>query len=64
MQMTLDLCTSSVDDENRDWIIDHINEDFVKVEKWAAEWCVTFAADKTQAMVISRKKSPFDASAR
>ena len=51
-----------IDNENIDWVIDHINQDFIKLEKWAAEWCVTFVADKTQAMVISRKISPFDAS--
>ena len=32
-----------VNDENRGFIIDHINEDFDKLEKWAKEWCVTFA---------------------
>ena len=30
----------------------------MKLEAWAAEWEVTFVADKTQVMVISRKKSP------
>ena len=52
-----------VTDENYNSIIDHINEDFDKLEKWAKEWNVTFAADKTEAMVISRKKKAFDISA-
>ena len=52
-----------VNDENRDSIIDHINEDFDKLEKWAKEWCVTFAVDKTEVMVISKKKDPIDISA-
>ena len=53
-----------VNEENRDSIIDHINSDFAKLEAWAKEWNVTFAADKTQAMVISKKKkaSVFDIS--
>jgi hypothetical protein len=52
-----------VNDENRGFIIDHINEDFDKLKKWAKEWCVTFAADKTEVMVISKKKDPIDISA-
>jgi len=52
-----------VDDENRSYIVDHINEDFAKLEKWAKEWNVTFAADKTEAMVVSKRKAPIDISA-
>jgi hypothetical protein len=29
---------------------------------WGVEWRVSFAADKTYGMVISRKRTPFDAS--
>jgi hypothetical protein len=52
-----------LDNSNKSEIIDHINQDLTKLAKWAAEWRVTFAADKAQAMVISRKKLPFNASA-
>ena len=51
-------------DENRNTIIDEIvHPDFDKLDHWANEWKVTWAADKTSAMVVSRKNKPFDASA-
>ena len=32
-----------------------LNSDLGKITRWAAQWLVTFNADKTEALLISRK---------
>ena len=48
--------------DNKDTIIDEINQDLQALADWGVEWHASFAVDKTEACLISRKKVPFDVS--
>ena len=48
--------------ENRDTIIDEINSNLQSLAEWGIQWHATFACDKTEGCLISRKKVPFDVS--
>ena len=48
--------------DNKDTIIDEINQDLQALADWGMEWHASFAVDKTEAGLISRKKVPFDVS--
>ena len=48
--------------ENRDTIIDEINSNLESLAEWGIKWHATFAFDKTEGCLISRKKVPFDVS--
>ena len=50
-----------VSDENASSIIDTINLDLQKLSDWGITWHVSFEPTKTYAMVVSRKRCPFDA---
>ena len=51
-----------ISDNNRDTIIEELNKDFESLAAWGIEWHTSFAADKTEACLISRKHKPFDVS--
>jgi hypothetical protein len=44
-----------VDDPNE--TADSLNNDLTKIHDWATQWLVTFNAQKTETMTISRKKN-------
>ena len=48
--------------DNKDTIIDEINRHLQALADWGVEWHASFAVDKTEACLISRKKVPFDVS--
>ena len=42
---------------NRNPCAESLQRDLHKIDSWAANWCVTFNASKTEEMIISRKRT-------
>ena len=43
-----------VTDQNREILIDDINDDLQKLEEWRVIWHASFAPDKTHSLLVSR----------
>ena len=44
---------------NRSSVVNSLNRDLIRIQKWADKWKVIFEPTKCHAMIISRKRTPF-----